>query len=493
MTTSLLISDRDKEECKGIRWFVERSSSEVDLITLVHSSDSLLQTLDQSLPDILILELDMLDHHCYQAVYSRILSSPGMKVIATSAEATYEKAMNALKIQAIDLLIKPHSPARLQSLLSFALREGGANDNLKTDTSDKEILTYKDLFIKKKEVQHAFDVMAFQPENEEQLQELATFIRSYSFPAQVQIFTLSSFVICFSEKASFNATAETNKLLQFWHNQYFSPIAAVVNEGSSSEMSVQQLYQETKNMLHLTFYKGYQQVFTFTEAIKWEKIDPFLTSEEQREWIDMLNHGENKRIKDWLYEHLLHIQPPYPEPSIIRTRLTSILAQIRRYMRTYYLDHGETEASYQNLFENIIYSTNLYRIVQDLYLFIQSILENVKKNRQQGSMDAVEKGVLYIESHYWDPDLTLLKVAEAIERNPSYFSHLLNKQKGFGFRPLLTKIRLREAEKLLLETSMTIKEIAAVCGFQTSNYFSRTFKEHKGTTPKQFRENTRVL
>ncbi|CAM4081312.1 hypothetical protein Gste01_02132 [Geobacillus stearothermophilus ATCC 7953] len=54
----------------------------------------------------------------------------------------------------------------------------------------------------------------------------------------------------------------------------------------------------------------------------------------------------------------------------LRRRLTSILAQIRRFMKTYDLDRGGTEREYMRIFQDILYNPVLYRIVQELILFL---------------------------------------------------------------------------------------------------------------------------
>ncbi len=47
--------------------------------------------------------------------------------------------------------------------------------------------------------------------------------------------------------------------------------------------------------------------------------------------------------------------------------------------------------------------------------------------------------------------------------------------------------RLQTAAQLLLQTSLSIKEVAARCGFDTLHYFYRVFGRHFGVTPKTYR------
>lgn len=56
---------------------------------------------------------------------------------------------------------------------------------------------------------------------------------------------------------------------------------------------------------------------------------------------------------------------------------------------------------------------------------------------------------------------------------------------------MIQQIRFRHAERLLLETSLTIAEVAERSGFLTAEYFSATFKKRHTMSPKAFREARR--
>ncbi|MEM7219716.1 MAG: GlxA family transcriptional regulator [Pseudomonadota bacterium] len=53
------------------------------------------------------------------------------------------------------------------------------------------------------------------------------------------------------------------------------------------------------------------------------------------------------------------------------------------------------------------------------------------------------------------------------------------------------KLRLERARQLLLQTSLPIVEIAAVCGFVSAPNFSRSYRKHMGTSPKAERARKR--
>lgn len=54
------------------------------------------------------------------------------------------------------------------------------------------------------------------------------------------------------------------------------------------------------------------------------------------------------------------------------------------------------------------------------------------------------------------------------------------------------KYRIRMAEQLLLTTQLRIADICAGCGFSDVSYFTKTFREMKGCTPSEFRQQRRL-
>ena len=100
---------------------------------------------------------------------------------------------------------------------------------------------------------------------------------------------------------------------------------------------------------------------------------------------------------------------------------------------------------------------------------------------------AVAEALRYINANYNEP-LTLEGVANRFRLNPSYFSSKFKAVNGIGFKEYHNNVRIIRAEKLLLETDMSITEIAVKCGYETSNYFGDAFRRINNCSPSQFRK-----
>ncbi len=104
-------------------------------------------------------------------------------------------------------------------------------------------------------------------------------------------------------------------------------------------------------------------------------------------------------------------------------------------------------------------------------------------------VDAVRQTVA---DRYLDPNFTLLSLADEYKVSVYYMSRFYQRSLGVKFSEHLQTLRLREAERLLLCTNMTIAEISNAVCYQNSSHSIRFFKKATGTTPAAHRARART-
>jgi transcriptional regulator GlxA family with amidase domain len=98
-----------------------------------------------------------------------------------------------------------------------------------------------------------------------------------------------------------------------------------------------------------------------------------------------------------------------------------------------------------------------------------------------------------ILKNFVNPGFTLEDAARCIGLSKYHFSRLLKEQTGQGFHDHLTRIRLRQAEKYLVESDKQVTDIAWLCGFQSITTFNRLFKAYIGDSPSVYRTGKIIL
>jgi len=84
-------------------------------------------------------------------------------------------------------------------------------------------------------------------------------------------------------------------------------------------------------------------------------------------------------------------------------------------------------------------------------------------------------------------ELTRRKAAEECGVTPSHLSKLFNHFGQGDFKQSLKIMRIERSMLLLDKSSLTVNEIASLCGFKTSAHFIRIFRKFNGVSPGRFR------
>ena len=98
----------------------------------------------------------------------------------------------------------------------------------------------------------------------------------------------------------------------------------------------------------------------------------------------------------------------------------------------------------------------------------------------------------YIDAHFADPDLSLSRVSEYLNLQPSALSQLFKEELGEKFIDYVLKVRLQHARKLLVETDDSIQSIAEQIGYQNVISFYRAFKKIQDIPPGEYRNMYRT-
>ena len=94
----------------------------------------------------------------------------------------------------------------------------------------------------------------------------------------------------------------------------------------------------------------------------------------------------------------------------------------------------------------------------------------------------------YLDSNYYNTDLNLDEVADAVGLSKYHLCRKFNHLYGISPGKYLANLRLQKSCALLLQSHHhTIAEIASMVGFSNDNYFCKVFRKTFGTTPTQYR------
>lgn len=121
------------------------------------------------------------------------------------------------------------------------------------------------------------------------------------------------------------------------------------------------------------------------------------------------------------------------------------------------------------------------------------MLVEVAQSMAERSAEPEEQNVVatwahtYIRINY-DRAITTSKVAEAIGYNADYLGRIYRKVYGCTLTEAIQRCRVSHATDYLLDSSLTIEQIAQKCGFSDPDYFRRIFRHYMKTSPSEYRK-----
>ena len=116
--------------------------------------------------------------------------------------------------------------------------------------------------------------------------------------------------------------------------------------------------------------------------------------------------------------------------------------------------------------------------------------ENAAPKKALRSYLVIEPALRCIKNQYGRA-MTVEELAKLCNVSKHYFCRVFKSITGKSVMEYLRDFRLRVANVLLTSTDRSISDIAACCGFDSANYFSRCYKGQYGYSPRQGRNGER--
>ncbi|AIQ53764.1 helix-turn-helix transcriptional regulator [Paenibacillus sp. FSL R7-0331] len=128
-----------------------------------------------------------------------------------------------------------------------------------------------------------------------------------------------------------------------------------------------------------------------------------------------------------------------------------------------------------------------------IFIYLAEILDILNQSKSAprtaqttASPDQIDLILSYINQNY----ATIRKIEEIAGQfyiSKYYLCHIFKEATGLTLVHYINNIRIQHACNMLVNTGRSILEIGLACGFNSSMYFCKTFKQALNVTPSEFR------
>lgn len=519
----LLIVDDDEIICRGLGSCINWQEYGVQVIGMVYDGEMALEEVRKQEPDIIIVDINMpfMDGIEFSCIVKQ--EYPSIRIILLTAYKEFEYAQKAVQLQVFRYITKPFDNSEIIDNVMEAISSLEEEKRYKKEV-EKNLQMIKEKYLAdlvlygSVEEQDTgvslinsnnsyFQIAVFYVqylyndvdtaserliEKEVAFQMTIKQVRDFIQKSENMgvFFQSNRITILFeydnpSENNTPQILKEVMKLLACNINAYIiCGVGSVYQEAKRIPYS----YEEADKVIENRYEYRNQSIVHYKEMEKYS-IEHFLQfkelSDSIQEAIKKRDSMELRRQLECLLQNIAKI------PQLNKSSLGFMLIEL--LLLSY--KASEDEDLYQSFLKNsgallndILKAKNFNEISKVVWDYFDIMFIYLEESITCEAKRTVQRAMDYIKKNYDNPDLVFKDVADEVHLSTSYLSILMKKYGNINYNQYLNEVRIENAKKLLASPDTKSYEVAYRVGFNSSQYFSSTFKKIVGVTPKDYKE-----
>jgi AraC-like DNA-binding protein/ligand-binding sensor protein len=209
--------------------------------------------------------------------------------------------------------------------------------------------------------------------------------------------------------------------------------------------------------------------------------------EKERMLLAALRRGDNETGRKILNELLAVLLFSNPDQfKYIQFRAIELVVLLSRTDITPgYAEMMILETNNQYL-RRIQDAQSIEELTDVLHLIVERMAVQIFSFQGVRHASALRKAERFIWENYTHK-ISLQEIADASGLSAPYFSTIFKEEMGENLSAYLNRLRVEKASHLLVETDLSLSEIAGSCGFEDQSWFSKIFKSYTGQSPGKYR------
>lgn len=244
------------------------------------------------------------------------------------------------------------------------------------------------------------------------------------------------------------------------------------------EAASQKLFLGKNNIITMDSIGTYKDILPMLDMDKWQKVYSALKTaneENAEEFINELFAELSKsRNIDVRYCHTICIQ--------LLIIASSLLTDLEVPQEGKAVDIKDT-------CELVFELETIDEMKNYILSYFKKVCRMVGEKRNKRSANVVEKvkDIIYSKYH---TNLTIGDIAQEVFLASTYLCLVFKQETGETLNEFITKVRVEKAKELLGDKNNKLYDIGYAVGYTDASYFTKIFKKHTGMTPSEFRERT---
>jgi two-component system response regulator YesN len=525
----VMIADDEKVAIDSLRFIIEKSFTNVEIISTARSGREAIEKVEENVPDILFMDIRMPGINGIEAIREIRRHHKQIVIIVLTAFDQFEFAKEAVNLGVTEYLLKPVNRAKvvevvgkaialvsaekekrqqeleLKEKLEYAgpiMENGFVYSLLLFDDNSKELFDYKRMFDIKEDGGYVITVelsdddtgvpadnkIGYSLQSQQFYPYFTDTVKSICkcIIGPVMLNRIVVVIPCSLKTDEFGCRLEAVSLAE----SMLQKLSEKLNCGL--RVGVGKIYRRfdmlaasyEESLKALRYLQGPGVMHFMDVVARTSEVGSEYPEYKEKLLLQRVSAGDLTEsfnalgcIFDWL------IQEYKDQPLKIKNKLLEIVFLVN-HMSWEYEPGGSGGV---DLLEEMLSISDLSELRIWCRNRVETVVSQVSSYRDNKTGGLTRRAKDYIRANYSN-SITLEDVAREINISPQYLSKLFKEETGENFIDYLTGIRIRIAKNLLENGDMSIKEICYSIGYSDPNYFSRTFKKIVGSTPTEYKD-----
>ncbi|GFZ90651.1 hypothetical protein GCM10008018_41290 [Paenibacillus marchantiophytorum] len=498
----LLIVDDEPIERIALQQIIEEGSLDIEVVGQASNGREAIAAAERLQPDLITMDIKMPGMNGLEAIEKIKEDHRGIAFIIVTAFDTFEFAQQAIKLGVYDYLLKP---SRISVVLETIGRVATEIKNARIEhadrSMDKQRLQMMMPMVEADIVEQLlFDYVHYSDVNEMivlldlpsvrdgfVMNVLLSSPELYAhFIQKLQEFTIPCWVSKMSGKQvqlivfldgamTYRAQAVgiARKLIQAFHKSATSSLFIGIGGVCQNLRDMRRSYQEA---LHASLDTSWPSRYCLYEDLPpQDKLDIGSRAlEMEKNVLEEVRRGNWELASDQLAIIMDVFEGSGQQVGMAQQRIFEVLIIVTKMLQEMGIEVGKPYFPY--------YASNYRQLKAETRILLNGLFQV-----EQVESDMLVTIKQFIQQHAHE-DLSLERIAAAVNRNPFYVSKLFKEHYGMNYIDFLTEYRIDTAKQLMQESDKSLKEITFEVGYNDPNYFSRVFKKLVGCSPTEYRK-----
>ncbi|MFD0959946.1 AraC family transcriptional regulator [Paenibacillus chungangensis] len=300
---------------------------------------------------------------------------------------------------------------------------------------------------------------------------------------------LSEYELCAIVSANDDVTKKLERLhkdaKEYAHDNFMMKLTFSAGRPASSLLELEPSCREAAAVLKYALIHPEQSLF-FAEAwMPREERDEEMPAELTARFSSELRSGRLSQVKAVVEEFQRLSQSGAYSADHCWAKWNELTDAFRSYLED--LPLKGSESPYDERLKVSVSPVDILSCKSMLIQAIEDTYQSIEALSNQKNRNIVTAVKQYISDNL-QQSISLESAAEHVRISGKYLSRLFKEETGLNFSEYVNRKRLELAERYILTSDMTIEQISAHAGFNSSAYFIKKFKETYSVTPRMYKQ-----